>query len=52
MLTYFIVLCCLPIFGLLTAAFVLARTDPQDGVPGNQLQDADDHFASVHLKSR
>jgi hypothetical protein len=29
MLIYFIVLCCLPIFGLMTGAFMLAHTKPQ-----------------------
>ncbi len=29
MLIYFIILCCLPIFGLVTAVVVLARTTPR-----------------------
>ncbi len=29
MLIYFIILCCLPIFGLVTGVVVLAHTSPQ-----------------------
>jgi len=29
MLIYFIILCCLPIIGLVTGVVVLARTNPQ-----------------------